>query len=261
MVEPYASWGKQVLYCGDAREIIPQLEIPEDVGWIIDPPWDLDIVLPVGYRKLVFCDGWRQRNVIMQYGAPLWIFTWDCVTSWYTANRPLRRAKYAFWYGTISEYMFNGAFYGHHENRTARFVTNPRSTYFYKPDARGKHLSDIFRYPITQRGKLHSHEKPLDWIRMLIGNCFSSAECVVDPFSGTGTSLQAGKQLDKRVIGIELSEEYCELIAKAMESTQMILPENITPNAVDLAPPVGTQGELQLFNSVGDGSGQEPQGN
>ena len=41
---------------------------------------------------------------------------------------------------------------------------------------------------------------------------------VLDPLAGSGTVLQAAKLLERDAIGIDISEEYCELMADRVGS-------------------------------------------
>jgi len=43
-------------------------------------------------------------------------------------------------------------------------------------------------------------------------------DTVLDPMSGSGTVAKMCERLNRRWIGIEISEEYCELAAKRIES-------------------------------------------
>ena len=62
----------------------------------------------------------------------------------------------------------------------------------------------------------HPTEKPISLISELILD-FSLGGAILDPFMGSGTTLRAAKDLNRKAIGIEIEERYCEIAAKRMQ--------------------------------------------
>jgi site-specific DNA-methyltransferase (adenine-specific) len=62
--------------------------------------------------------------------------------------------------------------------------------------------------------RFHPTQKPIS----LMGFCINdtSAQTILDPFMGSGTTLRAAKDLGRKAIGIEIEEKYCEIAAKRM---------------------------------------------
>lgn len=203
--------GDHVLVCGDSTDPRCRQAARENecTTLIYDPEWHDAPAEPQRKHTLAFSDGCRCGDVVRAYGAPTWLFVWDCVSSWWTPNRPLRRGKCCLWYGPLADYDFDGAHYG--DAGEVRTVTNTRGTFEFVPDERGKHLSDVFAAPITKLHSdgSHSHSKPLDWMRLLIGCC--TREAVFDPFSGSGTALIACEQLGRACHAIEIDPRYVAL--------------------------------------------------
>ncbi|GAH93026.1 unnamed protein product, partial [marine sediment metagenome] len=63
---------------------------------------------------------------------------------------------------------------------------------------------------------IHPTCKPLKLMRYLITMITRQGDLILDPFVGSGTTCIACKQLDRRYIGIDISEEYCEIARKRL---------------------------------------------
>ena len=81
----------------------------------------------------------------------------------------------------------------------------------------GRH--GVFIYPKDEGGSLpneHPTTKPLALFSELVRLFSNDNELLLDPFMGSGTTLRAAKNLNRRAIGIEIEEKYCEIAAKRL---------------------------------------------
>jgi site-specific DNA-methyltransferase (adenine-specific) len=68
----------------------------------------------------------------------------------------------------------------------------------------------------------HPCAKPDTWMRWAVSLVSRQGETVLDPFVGSGTTLEAAKALNRRAIGIEIEPRYCEIAVKRLR--QEVLP-------------------------------------
>ena len=66
--------------------------------------------------------------------------------------------------------------------------------------------------------RVHPNQKPEGLILELINKYSIPFECVIDPTLGSGTTAVACERLERKWIGIEIEEKYCEIAAKRIEA-------------------------------------------
>ena len=67
----------------------------------------------------------------------------------------------------------------------------------------------------------HPCSRALVHMRFLVNWFSDHDETVLDPFCGSGTTLEAAKIHGRRAIGIEIEEKYCEIAAKRLAQKVM----------------------------------------
>jgi len=63
-------------------------------------------------------------------------------------------------------------------------------------------------------------QKPVDIMKWFIKKA-PKADTILDPFMGSGTTLVAAKQLNRKAIGIEIEEKYCEIAVRRLAQEVM----------------------------------------
>jgi len=75
------------------------------------------------------------------------------------------------------------------------------------------HWNGLMRASERAEKRLHPTQKPLVLMSWLIGRYTGSEHTILDPYSGSGTTLVAAKAHGRKAIGIEIEERYCEIAA------------------------------------------------
>jgi len=85
---------------------------------------------------------------------------------------------------------------------------------FYKKGSQNKSVIDINK-PL--KNDLHPTMKPIELVENFILNSTLEGMLVSDMFLGSGTTLIACEKTNRRCFGMELDEEYCDVIIKRWE--------------------------------------------
>ena len=87
---------------------------------------------------------------------------------------------------------------------------------------------DVFPIKRVPAGrKIHPTEKPTELLRDLIGYSSIAGEVVLDPFSGSGATLVAAKETNRRAIGVELDAGYYDGICKRLEGVSDVQEDDV----------------------------------
>jgi len=77
-------------------------------------------------------------------------------------------------------------------------------------------MTDVWHFPRVTGEERHGHEtpKPVAMICRAVSSSTPAGGLVLDPFLGSGTTLIAAEQLNRRCYGIEIEPLYCDVIVR-----------------------------------------------
>ena len=94
----------------------------------------------------------------------------------------------------------------------------------FAPTADFGRRGPIWRYATGRDDFGHPAVFPYALARNHILSWTNPGDLVIDPMVGSGTTLRAAADLERRVIGIEINPEYCDLIRRRL--AQSVPPPN-----------------------------------
>jgi site-specific DNA-methyltransferase (adenine-specific) len=210
-VKPFYEHAGITIYHGDCREILPSL--PKVDAVITDPPYGIALDTDYTKRKSKAICG-RRYAAIQNDCAPIdFSFLWEAaplVVAFGANNFPQqlpfdpKKDGWIVWDKRCSE-------------EADKILGSP----FEMAAVLGRRTYKIIRLlhcgVITHgdEGREHPSQKPSE-LMARITSFFPSAQTILDPFMGSGTTLVAAKNLGRKAIGIEIEERYCEIAAKRL---------------------------------------------
>jgi site-specific DNA-methyltransferase (adenine-specific) len=66
----------------------------------------------------------------------------------------------------------------------------------------------------------HPTQKPIEVMKWIVEKYTKEGDLILDPFAGSGTTCAAAELMGRRYIGIEISEEYCEIARKRVQEAK-----------------------------------------
>ncbi len=71
-------------------------------------------------------------------------------------------------------------------------------------------------------GDGHPCPKPIEWANWLVARACPEGGTVLDPFAGSGTTLESAKWSGRKAIGIELEKRYCDIAVKRLRQETLL---------------------------------------
>ncbi len=118
-----------------------------------------------------------------------------------------------------------------------------------------------------ERAGFHGCQMPEQLLGRIIRSCSNEGELVLDPFTGSGTTLAVAKKLNRQYLGFELSKDYAIKVRARLKKIAPGDPLNGAPEPLASAPATkdGKQRKSRDGKSTGDGgskvdAGKKPRG-
>lgn len=213
MIKPVYEHAGITIYCGDCREILPQLPKVDLV--LTDPPYGMEFQSNHRVQKHMKIEGDDKFPLELMYQIKLqsecatYMFCrWDNLPEIISFDKPK----------SVLCWVKNNWSMGDLEHEHGRqweaicFWNRPKHKFI-------KRIPDVINADRTGNFD-HPTEKPSGLLRILIEA--NEGETILDPFMGSGTTLRAAKDLGRKAIGIEIEPKYVEIAIKRL--SQEVLP-------------------------------------
>lgn len=220
-MKPYYEDGLVTIYHGDMRDVLPTLRANTVDLVLTDPPFFMPAVH--FQSRIEWQRTWGDTSILAMFWRtvldetlrvlrPTGHFLAFCNGDSYPVFYPEMYRRFDYLKSLVWDKGHVGlgrVWRGQHELViAARF-----SESVFNED--GKLRADVLYAKATPSAERdHPVEKPAELMAQLIEPTTQPSGTVLDPFMGSGTTLEAAKNLGRRAIGIDTEERYCEVAAR-----------------------------------------------
>jgi len=112
----------------------------------------------------------------------------------------------------------------HPQAKSSQYGNNGKRKDVWVPHPKGAKPKDVIEVPTTCNGMgektPHPTQKPEELMRKFVLASSNEGDLIIDPFSGSGTTLVVAEQLGRKWLGCEIKSEYNDWAIKRLENIQ-----------------------------------------
>lgn len=229
------------IICGDAIETMQDIKSNSVDLIIADPPYNLGKNYGNGsdsmnFEKYIqFTQKWtKEASRIIKQTGTLYVFMGFRFISYLyeilEKENSLNFVNWICWHYTQGIGKTKG-FSPRHDDiliftKSSNYTFNldsirvPQKYYRLRNNMRGANPGDVWQFShihyCQDNRQDHPTQKPEGLIERMVLASSNEGDFVLDPFSGSGTTLRVCQQLNRKCIGIELNEEYVKMTKKRL---------------------------------------------
>lgn len=242
----FSNWGGHRLICGDATnaDVVANLMQGDLADLLItDPPYNVALGMNGSHPlrpseakqlhrrtdgKIIQNDSWDNDEDFIEF----------LVSAYQSALNVMREgAAFYIWYASTQAHNFLTACKEANMQVRETLIWNKNVFTFGRQDYQWKHepclygwkdgaghnwYSDrkqttVLDYDRPTKSELHPTMKPIELFAYQIQNSTKQNDKVLDIFGGSGTTLMACEQLDRKCYTVELDPHYCDVIIDRWE--------------------------------------------
>ena len=140
--------------------------------------------VPPGPLHILFADDWKRRGILRQ------------IMVWAKDSMVIGHSEYHYQHEPI---LFGWIPGDRHKNSDRTRTT-------------------LWKYDRPKASREHPTMKPIALWAQAVSDGSRQGEIIYDPFLGSGTTIIAAEQLGRKCYGMEISQQYCDVIVKRWET-------------------------------------------